>query len=148
MVNLRLCETVRPWFQNFRPRLTKIWDPKTQNHQKTRLYNLLQTLPRFWDLAKIFRDPNFLRKHSLPLSVLSEPPTAGLPREFIAPQRSTKHVAKINVNMNILWKMITMILLHLWGDYRCIVGELCEWRFFFHMVRNNRSTLFYKMGLT
>ena len=32
----------------------------------------------------------------LPLSVLSEPPTAGLPREFIAPQRSPKHVAKIN----------------------------------------------------
>ena len=28
--------------------------------------------------------------------MLSEPPTAGLPREFIAPQRSTKHVAKIN----------------------------------------------------
>ena len=28
--------------------------------------------------------------------MLSEPPTAGLPREFIAPQRSTTHVAKIN----------------------------------------------------
>ena len=28
--------------------------------------------------------------------MLSELPTAGLPREFIAPQRSTKHVAKIN----------------------------------------------------
>ena len=28
--------------------------------------------------------------------MLSEPPTAGLPREFIAPQRSTKYVAKIN----------------------------------------------------
>ena len=28
--------------------------------------------------------------------MLSEPPTAGLPREFIAPQRLTKHMAKIN----------------------------------------------------
>ena len=28
--------------------------------------------------------------------MLSEPPTAGFPREFIAPQRSTKHVAKFN----------------------------------------------------
>ena len=38
------------------------------NHEKTRLRDLSETLPRFRDPAKIFRDPRFSRYHSPPLS--------------------------------------------------------------------------------
>ena len=37
------------------------------NHAKTRLRDVLKTLPRFRDPAKIFRDPRFSRYHSPPL---------------------------------------------------------------------------------
>ena len=38
-----------------------------QNQLKTRPRESLQTLPRFQDGVKIFRDPHFSRNHSIPL---------------------------------------------------------------------------------
>ena len=66
MVNSRLCEAARPWFQKV---LLKSWDSKTQNHPKTRLQNVSQTLPRFGDHAKIFQDPHFSRNYSIHLEL-------------------------------------------------------------------------------
>ena len=40
-----------------------------QNHLKTRLQHLSQTLPRFRDRAKIFQDPHFSRNHSIHLEL-------------------------------------------------------------------------------
>ena len=37
LLNSRLCETAKPWFQNSRPRLKKIRASETQNHPKTKL---------------------------------------------------------------------------------------------------------------
>ena len=39
-----------------------------QNHPKRRLRELSQTLPRFRDQAKVFRDPHFSKNHPMPLS--------------------------------------------------------------------------------
>ena len=39
-----------------------------QNHPKRRLWELSQTLPRFWDQAKVFREPHFSKNHPIPLS--------------------------------------------------------------------------------
>ena len=56
MVNLRLCETVRPQLQN--------WGSETQNHPKTRPIKNTSEILR---LSQNFRDPHFLRNHSIPV---------------------------------------------------------------------------------
>ena len=150
MVNLRLFETMRPRFQNFRPRLKKIRDPKTQNHRKrdfTTYYKRFQdfeTRPKFSEtqifLGNILYPFQCSQNHLQLASLGNLLPPRDQPNTW---PRSTIQI----VNMNILWKMITMTLLHLWRDYRCIVGELCEWRFF-HKVRKTLINLIEELCFT
>lgn len=101
----------RDVLKNLRP-----LDAKSPENQTSRP---ITTLPRFWDWAKIFQDPHFLRKHSITLSVLSVPPTAAPHPPATRDQPNMWPRSNVpTVNVNIPWKMITMILLNLLGDYQ------------------------------
>jgi len=62
MVNSRLCA----WFQDSRPRLTKNWRLRDAKSPENETSRLVQTLLRYRDWGKIFRDSRFSRNHSIP----------------------------------------------------------------------------------
>ena len=122
-----------PGFKNFRQRLKKFETPR---HKITRKRDFKTYYKCFWDFEtrpKFSETQIFLGNLLYPFQCSQNHLQLASLGNLLPPrdQPNTWPSSTIQiVNMNILWKMITMILLHLWWDYRCIVGELCEWHFF------------------